>query len=129
MNKIKCSMKLSEWDLGNLLPDLRNEKSVVMFIHNDENETKQDDIQLTISPYGEMKTIVNEDEDILLNSIYLSEQLFELIETENNEKFIYSNGKRFRYGFKVGDEAVMLKTLDSKLIIVNNDNSEDEIEV
>jgi hypothetical protein len=122
-------MKLSEWDLGNLLPDLRNGKSVVMFIHNEDNETKQDDVQLTISPYGEMKKTSNENEDTLLNSIYLSEQLFELIETENNEKFIYSNGKRFRYGFKVSDGAVMLKTSNSKLIIVNNDNSEDEIEV
>jgi protoporphyrinogen oxidase len=70
-----------------------------------------------------------EKEDRVLSELSMLGRYFELISTIDNEKYIYSNGKRFRYGFKVSDNAKSLRNEGSMLIILNEDNSEDTIEI
>ena len=68
-------------------------------------------------------------EDKILSELSMLGRYFELVSTVEGEKYIYSNGNRFRYGFKVSDDAKLLRSEESILIILNEDNSEDTIEI
>ena len=69
-------------------------------------------------------------EDKVISVIQLNRgDYFELIETNLGGKYIYGSGKRFRYGFKVADEAIMLHQENDNLTVHNSDNSVDEIEI
>lgn len=101
-------------------------------MNNDENSKKR--LPIGVTKIGDILadedfkiTEVSDDNDVTIHTLTVNHVTYELVDTEDNHKYIYSSSKIFRKGFKVSDSAERLVMVGKQLMVVNEDDSLDEL--